>query len=130
MNGGKDKKDFVLIQQVERRWSNSHNNQTSYKIDDPDARRASYQHNRANSLCVFYNSNILNYTKSIVGNENKKLFNANNKNTQQITPKDIKVLQNHEKVMEIQNKWTGNGKLIIRDKTNIFVSLKNFVYFI
>ena len=121
MNGGKDKKDFVLIQQVERRWSNSHNNQTSYKIDDPDAQRALYQHNRANSLCVFYNSNILNYTKSIVGNENKKLFNANNKNTQQITPKDIKVLQ---------NKWTGNGKLIIRDKTNIFVSSKNFVYFI
>jgi hypothetical protein len=37
-------------------------------------------------------------------------------------PKDIKILQNHEKIMEVQNRWTGNGKFIIKERENFTVS--------
>ena len=134
----KDKKNYILIQQVERRWSNS-------KIDDsepnlssrrPSANKArlSYQYNRTNSLSAFHNSSILNYAKTVMtsssANESKKNSAEINKK-QNASPKNIKILQNHEKIMEVQNKWTGNGKFILMEKSNFLVSLKlNNIFFI
>lgn len=41
--------------------------------------------------------------------------------------KEIRTLQNHEKIMDAQNKWTGNGKFIIKNKSTFLVSLINLV---
>ena len=131
---------------MERRWSNSHTNQPSYKIDDSDPNltgsiasrrpssaaksRLSYQYNRTNSLSTFHNSSILNYAKAITtstqneSHTSKKnsidASSSSNKKTH-VSPKNIKVLQNHEKIMEVQNKWTGNGKFIIMEKSQFLV---------
>ena len=119
---------------MERRWSNCNAAPSSYKIDDPDSNfarrpsankaRLSYQYNRTSSLSAFHNSTILNYAKNVMtsssANESKKNSIENNKK-QSASPKNIKILQNHEKIMEVQNKWTGNGKFILMEKSNFLV---------
>jgi hypothetical protein len=133
----KDKKNYILIQQVERRWSNCNPNPTNYKNDDSEASilsrrpgsnkaRLSYQYNRASSLSTFHNSSILNYTKAAASssaNESKKNSIELSSKKQSTSPKNIKILQNHEKIMEVQNKWTGNGKFILMEKSNFLVNI-------
>jgi phosphatidylinositol phospholipase C epsilon len=38
------------------------------------------------------------------------------------THRDVRLLQNHEKIMEAQNKWTGNGRFIIKNKARHMVN--------
>ena len=145
-NPQKERKNYILIQQVERRWSNSHSNAPSYKIDDSEPNlagpttsrrpskvksRLSYQYNRTNSLSAFHNTSILNYAKamatSAAANENKAKSNASSSDKKHnVSPKNIKILQNHEKIMEVQNKWTGNGKFILMEKSNFLVNMSCF----
>ena len=123
----KEKKDFVLVQEVERRWSNSHatNNQIIDEVagqlreNSSNNNKSSFQHQRTKSLCVFYNTSILNYARA--ANENKKNGSSSGKVSGAIKPRDVKILQNHEKIMEIQNKWTGNGRFIVREKNTFLV---------
>jgi hypothetical protein len=138
----REKKNFVLMQQMERRWSNTTTNNLinggelsnaggggggggSRKSSRRSTTRSSYQHQRTKSLCVFYNTSILNYARTMAAaNENKRASNVNSsKETIIATPNDMKILQNHEKIMEIQNKWTGNGKFIIREQSTFLVLL-------
>ena len=136
----KDRKNYILIQQVERRWSNSNANPSNYKTDDSESNlssrrpgsnkaRLSYQYNRTNSLSTFHNSSILNYAKGTTtttcssANESKKNSVENNNKKPNSSPKNIKILQNHEKIMEVQNKWTGNGKFILMEKSSFLVSV-------
>ncbi len=131
---------------MERRWSNSNANSSNYKTDDSESNlssrrpgsnkaRLSYQYNRTNSLSTFHNSSILNYAKGTnttcsSANESKKNSVENNKKPNS-SPKNIKILQNHEKIMEVQNKWTGNGKFILMEKSCFLVCVfikKNIIF--
>lgn len=127
----KEKKNYILVQQVDRHWSNSNNSSQlnnidgTYKSIPKRNGRNSYQHLRTKSLCVFYNTNILSHARS---NESKKTVTnvpSSSCNSKLLInqPKDMKILQYHEKIMEAQNKWTGNGKFIIREKSTFLVSL-------
>jgi hypothetical protein len=146
----KEKKDYILIQQVERGWSNSsYSNNLKSAANETSAfasimkslksggraaigagasannqRANAYHHQRTNSLCVFYNTSIMGYAPNAAGNETKRL-GANENGSMQ--PKDVKILQYHEKVMEAQNKWTGNGQFIVRKKTLFAVSSLSIV---
>jgi hypothetical protein len=140
----KDKKDYILLQRVERGWSNSSNtnnipsaaNETSAFAsimkslksggrnaiggnNNNNQRANVYHHQRTNSLCVFYNAGILSTGRNGPGNENKRL--GPNENGY-MPPRDVKILQYHEKIMEAQNKWTGNGQFFIRKKASFVVS--------
>lgn len=99
--------------------------------------RSFFQQERTKSLCVFYNSSILNYARRLqregknssretaISNAAAATANAVVAAASSTTniPKDVKILQYHEKIMEIQNKWTGNGKFIVRAKTNFLVCI-------
>jgi hypothetical protein len=154
----REKKNYILIQQVERRWSNAapHHHQVNNannngggdrKTSSRSGARSFFQQERTKSLCAFQNSSILNYARAMA--ENKR-FNREKTSSREVAilnaaaatanatgggggggggttiPKDLKILQYHEKIMEIQNKWTGNGKFIIREKSTFLVLL---VYF-
>lgn len=117
-----------MVQQVDRRWSNVNN--ISYKQSAFYAsslrnlcQRISHRHQRAKSICgSLQNSrnSIINYAIAIASDKS-------NFNTTQLRPKDTKILQNHEKIMEIQNKWTGNGKFIIKEKDSTFVMVRFYI---
>lgn len=133
----RERKNYILVQQVERRWSNAttnnqlngdsvlNDNRKSSSSSRRGTNRSSYQHQRTKSLCVFYNgTSILNYARAMGANDAKRASNANATNSKEIlTPKDMKILQYHEKIMEVQNRWTGNGKFIIREKSTFLVTL-------
>ena len=57
-------------------------------------------------------------TTTIGGNNNNKILMMNSKEP----VRDVKYLQNHEKILEAQNKWTGNGRFIVREKSSFLVS--------
>ncbi|CAF0890793.1 unnamed protein product [Brachionus calyciflorus] len=126
-NQFKEKKSYILIQQCDRHWSNQMNNLDGTtnivkQIGTSKRNPLSYRHLRTKSLCVFYNTaSLLTPTNKL--NDKKQANSANisasNSKTQlnQVQPKDIQILQYHEKIMEAQNKWTGNGKFIIREKS-------------
>jgi hypothetical protein len=126
-----------LVQELEQSWSNTNiNNQT--ELDKPvnDSKKNSatglilnrkskssvssvYNKQRTKSLCVGYNTNIFSYARAIAAKETKKIsMSGSNQNAN----KSMKILQNHEKILEIQNKWTGNGKFIIKAKSSFLVS--------
>jgi hypothetical protein len=121
-------KDLILVQQVDRRWSNV--NHISYKQSAfyaPSFRniyqRISNRHQRAKSLCgslQYSRNSIINYAIAMASDKSNL--------TTQMRPKDTKILQNHEKIMEIQNKWTGNGKFIIKEKDSTFVMVKSIFF--
>ena len=119
----RERRDYVLVQELERRWSNCHetNNQINEHNCPTSDLKSAYKHQRTKSLCVFYNSSILNYARTVAANEAKK---ASKKNQVAVKPKDVKILQNHEKIMELQNKWTGNGRFLVRDKATFQVILR------
>ena len=135
----KEKKDYILIQLVERRWSNnnSNNNDTvsnacSYAAASVSKltkytnrmgrgkRSALYRHQRTNSLSAFYNTGLLSYARKTANNETKRSGAACG--SSESSGKDVRVLLYDEKIMEAQNKWTGNGQFIIRKKSNFAVS--------
>ena len=64
-------------------------------------------------------SGLLSNKSDHDGGKMRRSALINNKSTN----KDIRILQNHEKIMEAQNKWTGNGKFIIKNKSTFLVSL-------
>lgn len=127
------------MQEVERSWSNNNvspkilsvmrkdsltsiprSNKSNYSI----ASMASYKTQRTKSLCVFYNSSIMNYAKSTMAQpkDRKTSTSSSNHKMQNNSIRDMKILQNHEKILEVQNKWTGNGKFIIKEKCSFLVS--------
>ncbi len=135
----REKKNFYLVQQVERRWSNSNNsggggaaaaglNDKSEKSGDSQQpqRNSWFRHQRTKSFSVFYNASILNYARQMAS-DNAKRVDKNGSN--QYSPKDVKCLQYHEKIMEVQNKWTGNGRFIIKKKIIFSVSKRIFSLF-
>ncbi len=120
-------KNLVLVQQVDRRWSNI--NHISYKQSASSLRnlcqRISNRHQRAKSI----SGNLEKSRNSIIGYAIAMVSDKSNEITTQLRPKDTKILQNHEKIMEIQNKWTGNGKFIIKEKDSTFIMVRvNFFF--
>lgn len=129
----REKKDYILVQQVERRWSNT--NANNIEIMEPPAginpkpskrnqsqtSRFSYQHQRTKSLCVFYNTSILNYARAMAENNKKNSTSGSSNKVTNGSSKDMRILQMHEKIMEVQNKWTGNGRFILREKNTFLV---------
>jgi hypothetical protein len=115
--GNKEKKEYVLVQQVERRWSNTTNLNQNVLTSKHGKEKGEYQ--RTKSLCIFYNTNVLSYPKQSI----KQNISPIKDGPHQKIEKDLKILQNHEKIMEIQNKWTGNGRFIIKEKPNSFVAV-------
>lgn len=142
-NGG-DKKDFILVQEVEQSWSNTNiNNQietnTASKKNSGaglilgrksknSVASVGYNKQRTKSLCVGYNTNIFSYAKAIAAKETKKI-SMSGSNQKFHSNKDLKILQNHEKILEIQNKWTGNGKFIIKAKSTFLVNNSSISFF-
>lgn len=136
-----DKKDFILVQEVEQSWSNTNiDNQTELNtINNANKKNSAagliihrksknsvgsmaYNKQRTKSLCVGYNTNIFSYAKSMAAKETKKI-SMSGSNQKFHSTKDLKILQNHEKILEIQNKWTGNGKFIIKSKSAFLVCI-------
>ncbi len=68
---------------------------------------------------------MLSYAKAITVNKDRKKISMSNSSNQKFhSNKDLKILQNHEKILEIQNKWTGNGKFIIKAKSTFLVNMQ------
>lgn len=91
------------------------------------SKRATYHNQRTKSLCVFYNTNILNYARSMAAanNEmkhNKRASGSGISGGQKMGQKEMRILQFNEKIMEAMNKWTGNGKFFLREKSTFLVS--------
>lgn len=138
----------MIVQEVERTWNNNqlksskpesiilkdslssipHSNKSNYSITSA----ASFKQQRTKSLCVFYNSSIVNYANNLKSStrnnkECRKLSNSNQR-MQKDPIRDMKILQNHEKILEAQNKWTGNGKFLIKEKSSFLVSKFRYFY--
>jgi 16S rRNA U1498 N3-methylase RsmE len=41
--------------------------------------------------------------------------------------KTVKICQNNDKIMQLQNKWTGNGRFILRERSSMGVSVLIFI---
>jgi hypothetical protein len=139
----KEPEQCVLVQEVEKRWTNNNNNNnsnnTSSILDvlvrsrrDASAviRRASsssYQHQRTKSLCVNESGANSNSVNNLIGGKKAaKKQQLNNRNgivvaaaaaKENAPPLDTRVIHSQERILEAQNKWTGNGKFIIKDKS-------------
>ena len=135
------------MQEVEQSWSNTNiNNNVETNVASNTNKKNSgaglilnrksknsvasvgYNKQRTKSLCVSYNTNIFSYAKAIAAKETKKI-SMSGSNQKFHSNKDLKILQNHEKILEIQNKWTGNGKFIIKAKST-FLVIKLFYFYI
>lgn len=147
-NSFKKNKDYILVQEVCNAWSNA-NDEPDADGDDPStdlgcisasrsrisssvSGNSKYRYQRTKSLCVFYNTNIINYAKSMASNNDPKskkrasgsgISGGQNK----VTHKEMKILQYTERIMEAQNKWTGNGKFILREKHTFLVSISYYL---
>ncbi len=128
------------MQEVERTWTpstvNTKNSDNSLAIKRKDsfnsimrsnksnyslASMASYKQQRTKSLCVFYQTNIVNTVKATINSPRNLASTADRAKHPPV--RDTRYLQNHEKILEAQNKWTGNGKFIVKEKTSFMVSL-------
>ncbi len=127
------------MQEVERTWTPStDNNKTSNnslgivrkdslnsivrsnKSNYSLASIASYKQQRTKSLCVFYQNNIVNTVKATITSP-RNSSSTSGVQGKKTPARDTRYLQNHEKILEAQNKWTGNGKFIIKEKTSFMV---------
>jgi len=151
-NGG-EKKDFILVQELEQSWSNTNiNNQIETQTgsqtgkDKKNSGSGLILHRkskssitsmffnsrqRTKSLCVSHNTTLFSYAASkaiAAAKEKKKISMSSSTNQKFNSNKELKILQNHEKILEIQNKWTGNGKFIIKAKSTFLVNI--FVFFL
>jgi len=139
VNHRADKKDYIVMQEVERTWTpnivNTKNSDNSLAIERKDslnsivrsnksnyslASMASYKQQRTKSLCVFYQTNIVNTVKATINSPRNLASTADRAKHPPV--RDTRYLQNHEKILEAQNKWTGNGKFIVKEKTLFMVS--------
>jgi hypothetical protein len=129
----KEPGQFLLVQEVERRWSNSHSSAINASLlldvlsrsrrDASAASSSSHHHQRTKSLCVNNNNNNgINYilSKKEKGAAKKQQHYDRSGSSSKAIGKekalDTRVLLNQERILEAQNKWTGNGRFIIKDK--------------
>ena len=130
----------MLVQEVDSSWSKSNKDNingedlslnsmcAADKSNFSIASKTSYQQQRTKSLCVFYNTSIINYARAMAtAKESRKISSSGS--AYKLHANSVKILQGHEKIMEAQNKWTGNGKFIVKEKSSFLVSktILNFV---
>ena len=112
-----ESKDYLLIEEMEHGWISIDSQGTSYSHHSTTTLYSNkfLQLTRNKTLSAL----LSNKTAEHDGGKLRRSALINNKNTN----KDIRILQNQEKIMEAQNKWTGNGKFIIKNKSTFLVSL-------
>ena len=131
-------KDYVLVQEVESSWRHNHH-QKSMASKSPAGHEGfarpsipkkkllkksfsansdnSYKQQRSMSLCIFYNANnIVNIARNTMAHTKDNLNSSTR--IKDSSQRNRKILQNHEKILEVQNRWTGNGRLIVMDRTS------------
>lgn len=107
-----ESKDYVLVEEMEHGWASVDNNPTSINNSTQNQTKSTSRHKGIFALLH------ANYTST--KHDDQKLQRLSSLSSP--TNKDIRILQNHEKIMEAQNKWTGNGKFIIKNKSTFIVS--------
>jgi hypothetical protein len=111
-----ESKDYLLIEEMDHGWISVESQTTT--VNTIQSTQKFSQLTRNKTLCALLNSTH-NPSKFDENSKIQRLASVNNSNMN----KDIRILQNHEKLMEVQNKWTGNGKFIIKNKSTFLVSL-------
>ncbi len=104
-------KDYVLIEEMERTWVNK-------SLLAPTNADQTIQNGRSKALKIL----------TFINNQNSK--NCGGQRAVSNKRRDIRLLQNHEKIMEAQDKWTGNGRFIIKNKRKFTVINQTFLIFI
>lgn len=132
----KEKQNFVLIQECDRKWSSHSANiesESSRSINYFKKKQLnSYRHLRTKSLCVFYNnsgllaSNKINEKKNI--SNNLCVFDSKNSFNQIKSDKETKILEYGEKILDSFKNYNGSVKFVIRDKSSSLVSIFLFYF--
>lgn len=131
----KETKNYMLIQQNFRKWSNGENQEELISkaiLSFKQKQTNSYQHLRTKSLCLLYNNGL---PCSYKVNERKKnsfnliKYGSKNSFSQNKSNKDIKVLQFEEKILDIHNRLGNTEKIIIKEKPAYLVSIFCYFYY-
>jgi hypothetical protein len=104
---GSPTRDYILIEERERTWANK-------------SLTAATNRNSSAQAMHTGRSKAFKMLSTLINNPNSK--GSGSQRSGSAKRRDMRVLQNHEKIMEAQDKWTGNGRFIIKNKSKFIVS--------